>query len=299
MEAKKAIVTGASRGIGRGIAWKLASLGYELVISYNTNGAEAEDLVEKIQSTFGTKCTAFQAALDHRGEGKALVAKAIETMGGLDLLVNNAGLCRMTGILDMPEEEMDQLVELDFKNYILMTQAAAHYMVENGIRGSVVNITSSRGERAYPGDAIYGGMKAALNRAIQSLAIELGPYGIRVNNVAPGFTKVRTPEQLKDLPPEWAKHYDENYDIVGHMIPLSRYGTPADIANAVAFLASDEASYITGITIRVDGGLILPGMPESPSIEHNVRGWGYHDHYGVRRKKQEATKTEEKGDEKK
>ena len=83
------------------------------------------------------------------------------------------------------------------------------------------------------------------------------------------------------------------------MIPLSRYGTPADIANAVAFLASDEASYITGITIRVDGGLILPGMPESPSIEHNVRGWGYHDHYGVRRKKQEATKTEEKGDEKK
>lgn len=170
-------------------------------------------------------------------------------------------------------EDVDYLINLDFRNYFVMIQCAARYMVEHGVQGSIVNITSSRGERAYPGDSIYGGLKAGLNRAIQSIALELGPRGIRINNVAPGFTKIREKRELAEMGP-WGENYDTFYDTVGDMIPLRTYGTPADIGEAVAFLASEDASYITGITIRVDGGLILPGMPENPRAEKEIVGWG-------------------------
>lgn len=272
MSNKKAIVTGASRGIGRGIARKLASLGYDLAISYNSKEAEAKAVKEELESKYGIKCYYYQASLDKRGVGEALFEKAVADLGGLDLLVNNAGQCIVNSIVDMPVEDIDYLINLDFRNYIMMIQRAARYMRANDIKGSIVNITSSRGERAYPGDAVYGGMKAALNRAIQSLALELGPYGIRINNVAPGFTKNREAHELAEMG-EWGKHYEEHYDTVGAMIPLGTYGTPEDVAGAVAFLASEKSSYITGVTIRVDGGLILPGMPENPAAETNIVGW--------------------------
>lgn len=269
---KKAIVTGASRGIGRGIARKLASLGYDLAISYNSKEAEAKAVKEELEAKYGIRCFYYQASLDQRGAGEALFEKAVADLGGLDLLVNNAGQCMISSIVDMPDEDIDYLIDLDFRNYIMMIRSAARYMRANNIQGSIVNITSSRGERAYPGDAIYGGMKAALNRAIQSMALELGPYGIRINNVAPGFTKNREEQDLAEMG-EWGKHYNEHYDTVGSMIPLGTYGTPEDVAGAVAFLASEKSSYITGVTIRVDGGLILPGMPENPAAETNIVGW--------------------------
>ena len=132
------------------------------------------------------KCFYFQASLEQEGAGAELLEKSVEALGGLDLLVNNAGVTRFENILDLTAEVFDLLFHLDFKNYILMMQAAARYMVKNKIRGSLINITSSRGERAYAGDFLYGGLKAGLNRAIQSIALDLAPYGIRVNNVAPG-----------------------------------------------------------------------------------------------------------------
>lgn len=269
---RKAIVTGASRGIGRGIAYKLASLGYDVAISYNSMEEEAKEVAQTIGEKYGTRCFYYQASLNEDGAGEALFERAVADLGGLDLLVNNAGRTMMGGILDISKEKLDFLVNLDFRNCMVMMQCAARYMVTHGIRGNIINITSSRGERAYPKDATYGGLKAALNRAIQSMALELGPHGIRVNNVAPGMIKVRERREVEEMGGQPEKQ-EQFFRTVGNMIPLGTYGTPEDIANAVAFLASDEASYITGYTLRVDGGLILPGMPEDPAAEQNVVGW--------------------------
>ncbi|MDR1060488.1 MAG: SDR family oxidoreductase [Clostridiales bacterium] len=266
---KKAIVTGASRGIGRGIALCLARDGYDVAISYSTRAEDAESLKREIEARHGRACHVFQASLQEPGEGVRLFGAAAERLGGLSLLVNNAGVTRLESILDLSEEILDHLINLNFRNYLLMAREAARHMVRHGVRGNIVNITSSRGERAYPGDSVYGGLKAGLNRAVQSMALDLAPYGIRVNNVAPGATRVRTVEDL-----EREGRGAGNYHYLDSRIPLERYGTPEDIGNAVAFLASDKAAYITGVTLRIDGGLILPGMPEFP-INGSDRGWGY------------------------
>ena len=257
--SKKAIVTGASRGIGRGIALALAADGYDVAISYATKEDEAAQVARIIREEYGRECHYTQASLDQRGVGRVFFDWAVEQLGGLDVLVNNAGVTRMEPLQKLTEEITDFMIDLDFRNYVLMMSYAARYMIDHGVRGSIVNITSSRGEQAYPGDGIYGGMKAALNRAIRSFAVDVCDYGIRINNVAPGAIRVRTKEQLE------AEGRDPNntfWDKLGPRIPLGRTGNPEDIGQAVAFLVSDKASYITGVTLRVDGGLILPGMPE-------------------------------------
>ena len=134
------------------------------------------------------------------------------------------------------------------------------HMLDNGLKGNLINITSTRAERAYPHDSLYGGMKAALRRASESIAIEFAMNGIRVNNVAPGATEL---ERVKD----------DYYEKLGRKIPLRRVGTPEDIGEAVHWLASDAASYITGISLRVDGGLILPGMPEKEDATTVYYDW--------------------------
>lgn len=274
MNTKKAIVTGASRGIGKEIALCLAEKGYDVAISYHSKREEACQLKERIESTYKTRCFIFQAKLEEPGAGKELFDKAAESLGGLSLMVNNAGVTKFESLLDMTEETLDFLIALDFRNYLLMMREAARYMAKSGVRGSIINITSSRGERAYPGDAVYGGLKARLNRAVQSAALDMAPYGIRVNNVAPGAIRIRTreelsrDEELKDMEADF-------WDKLDPVIPLERSGLPEDIGHAVAFLASEEASYITGVTLRVDGGLILPGMPEIRTGEHDDHGWGY------------------------
>ncbi|MBO4406645.1 MAG: SDR family oxidoreductase [Clostridia bacterium] len=280
MEIKKAIVTGGSRGIGNGICLKLAAAGYDIATNYSTASAEAEELAHKIETEYGRKCFVYQASLDKPDVGQKFVNKAAHDLGGLNLLVNNAGVTRMGNILDMPIDILDYLVSLDFRTYLLNAQTAARFMIKRGLTGSIINITSSRGERAYSGDAIYGGVKAGLNRAVQSMALDLGPYGIRVNNVAPGATDVRDPAGYLKRMAQLGFKFDPNLpnprEVLKRKIPCLRTGKPADIGNAVVFLASDEASYITGVTLRVDGGLILAGMPEWPdprnSREDDV-GW--------------------------
>lgn len=190
-------------------------------------------------------------------------------------MVNNAGVTVFENIFDMTEETLDFLISLDFKNYLLMTREAARYMAKRRIKGNIINITSSRGERAYPGDAIYGGLKAGLNRAIQSIALDMAPYGIRINNVAPGAICIRTKEEIENDPELNKKVPMDFWDKLGNRIPMQRSGTPADIAEAVVWLASEKASYITGTTLRVDGGLILPGMPELIDETGADKGWGY------------------------
>lgn len=257
--SKKAIITGASRGIGKGIAMCLAAEGYDLAISYASKKEEAEKVAEQIRETYHTRCLIYQAALQEKGAGKALFDRAVADLGGLDLLVNNAGLTIFESLQEIKEETLDLLINLDFKNYILMMREAANYMIASGTKGNIINITSSRGEQSYPEDGLYGGLKAGLNRAICSFALDVSQYGIRINNVAPGAIRIRTREELiEGGNVAMADFWDE----LGNRIALGRSGLPEDIGHAVAFLASDKASYITGTTLRVDGGLILPGMPE-------------------------------------
>ena len=257
--SKKAIVTGASRGIGKGIAMCLAAEGYDLAISYASKKEAAEKVAEQIRETYHTRCLIYQAALQEKGAGKALFDRAVADLGGLDLLVNNAGLTIFESLQEIKEETLDLLINLDFKNYILMMREAANYMIASGTKGNIINITSSRGEQSYPEDGLYGGLKAGLNRAICSFALDVSQYGIRINNVAPGAIRIRTREELiEGGNVAMADFWDE----LGNRIALGRSGLPEDIGHAVAFLASDKASYITGTTLRVDGGLILPGMPE-------------------------------------
>lgn len=196
MERKKAVVTGASRGIGNGIARCLAREGYDLAISYATSRRKLKSWLTNFRKRMVESASVFRASLEKEGVGVELLKKSVEALGGLDLLVNNAGVTRFENILDLTPEVFDLLFHLDFKNYILMMQEAARYMVKNKVRGSLINITSSRGERAYAGDFLYGGLKAGLNRAIQSIALDLAPYGIRVNNVAPGAVRVRDKQEL-------------------------------------------------------------------------------------------------------
>ena len=158
-------------------------------------------------------------------------------------------------------------------------------MKDHKIKGCIINITSSRGERSYPNCGLYCSMKAGLNRAIEAFALDVAPFGIRINNVAPGAVRIRTKEELAamkyggDTDYFWSKEFldaskpiaSDFWDELGKKIPLGRAALPEDIANAVIFLSSDKASYITGITLRVDGGLILPGMPEGSAATDS--GW--------------------------
>ena len=271
MAVKKAIVTGGSRGIGRGIAIALAKDGYDVAITYATKAEEAEQTAAAV-AEYGRKCLLYQASLEEDGVGPRVVSQAIEDLGGLDLLVNNAGLTITGSILHMPVADIDKLINLDFRNYLLCAQVAARYMAAHQVRGNIISITSSRAQRAYPGDAVYGGIKAGLNRATESMALDLAPYGIRVNCIGPGAIRVRTDEQLAK-PDERIK--GSFYENLGWRIPMQRVGDPEDIGNAVVFLASEKAAYITGFTLRVDGGLILPGMPERVEEDAKDMGWGY------------------------
>ncbi len=272
MGNKKAIVTGASHGIGRGIAGKLAQEGYDLAVSYHKREEGARALAEEITREYGVACHVFQAALHEKDVPRAFFAQAVEALGGLDLLVCNAGATLSGSILDLNEEILDYGVNLDYKSYLLMTAEAASYMAEHEIRGSIVFVTSTHAYRAFPFDTLYGSIKAGLNRAVESLSLELGQYGIRVNAVAPGYIKIHSNQELPG--------YVEAVDALGALLPCNRIGVPADIGSAVAFLASDKAKYITGLTVKVDGGLTLPGMPESKDPVNNRRIWGYHEHYG-------------------
>ena len=279
MGNKKAIVTGGSRGIGKGIVQKLASLGYDVAFSYNSAEAEAVALRDELAAQYGVACYCYQASLQERGVHRQLFDQAVADLNGLDLLVCNAGITVGSSALHLEEDKLDMAISLDYKSYLLMTSYAANYMVEHDVKGSIIYITSTHSLRAYPYDALYGSLKAGLNRAVESLACELGNYGIRVNAIAPGFIQVRFNN-------EWPE-YEQNVKVLGKLLPLNRIGNPEDIANAIEFLASDDAKYITGVTAKVDGGLILAGMPESDKPEFNKRIWGYRDHYGFVKKKEE------------
>lgn len=266
MERKKAIVTGASRGIGKGIALALAREGYDVAISYATKAAEAEALAAYLRDAFQARCYPFQASLDRAGEATCFFQQATESLGGLDLLVNNAGVTIFESLLELREETLDVLINLDLRTCLVLMSQAARLMVANHTAGNIINITSTRARQTYRMDAVYGGVKAAIERATRSAALELAAYGIRVNIVAPGAVCVRSQEEIREIsensPGDFLARHPDFWETLGKKVPLGRAGTPADIAEAVLYLASDKASYVTGATLCIDGGLTLPGIPE-------------------------------------
>lgn len=262
---KTAFVTGGSRGIGRGICEILAQGGYDVAFTYSSAEKEAEELAEYIKR-LGRRCFYYQASLEKADVPTNVTNQAISDLGRLDVLINNAGQTKLNKIPETTAEQIDFIYGLNFRNGILCSAVASKHMIDNGIKGNIIFITSSRGERAYPRDSIYGGLKAALKRAVESMALELAPHDIRVNCVAPGNTKVRGDVNKRSAESGWVKK-----------IPLGRAGTPHEVGHLVEFLCSDKAEYITGVSVRIDGGLILPGMPEGdapPSAGSVSQGWG-------------------------
>lgn len=270
---KKVIITGGEQGIGKGIVKALASEGMDVAFSYYADSTATRKLEEEFADK-GVTVQGIYADLSKPEGAHQFFESAIEAIGGVDVLINNAGQSIPEALYDLKEESIDYILNLDLRTYLILMRDAAKYMKDHGVKGSIINISSSRGERAYPRAGVYELVKGGLNQAIQCFALDMAPFGIRVNNVAPGAIRIRTKEELEEIkdPQPMDYYWRESYasegvktdmwDELGPCIPLGRSGLPEDIANAVMYLISDKASYITGITLRVDGGLILPGMPE-------------------------------------
>lgn len=249
-QVKTAMVTGGSHGIGRGIAIVLARHGYDIALTYNRREEDALKVKAEIES-LGRRCFVYHGGFTDEDAPEMVVKEAIVSLGHLDLMVCNAGLTRHYSILNITNEQITDLFNLNYRAYLLCAKVAARHMVREKIKGNIIFITSSRGSRAYPEDMLYGGFKAGVERACESIALDLAPYGIRANCIAPGWTLTDTVDEVS-----------ERGQNIG-FIPLGRAGTPAEMGEAAAYLASDAAAYITGVTLRLDGGLILPGFPES------------------------------------
>lgn len=247
--SKVVLVTGSGRGIGRGIALEFAKHGYDVVIHHRKEPEGSAQVAEEIRK-LGRRAEIIVGDLSDVEVPARIVDEAWQLMGKLDVLVNNAGITIMRPFIEMDLERLEQCYKVDFRAPYLCAQRAAQLMIKEGIRGSIINITSVHYERTNDKDTIYGSMKAALGRATEGMALELAPYGIRVNAVAPGLTLLEEPKGER-------KAFIE---LIQKSIPMRRPGCIQDVAKAVVWLASEEADYVTGITLRVDGGLNLPMM---------------------------------------
>ena len=274
MERKKMIITAGNRGIGAAIAVKFAQAGYDVSLSYAHSRESAEEVAEKVRAC-GGRCFLHKAVLEEEGTAEAFIHESIRELGGVDVFVNNAirpGLGG--GLLDIDTVEMDKLMRADLRAAILCSRETARYMVKHNVKGCIIVISSMRAERAMPNAGLYSGFKAGLNQMVKCFALDLAPFGIRMNGVAPGAIKVRTNAELlaTGMPEKIVQAKDE----FAERVPLGRKGKPEDIAEAVFFLASDKASYITGETLLVDGGLTIPGFPESVGpAGTDAYTWGY------------------------
>lgn len=237
-----ALVTGAGQGIGAVIAQTLAERGYDIALHYWDNEDGALALAKSIQAA-GRRVAPIRQDLALAGGPKRVVEETVMHLGRIDGLVNNAGITVKSAFLDTSEEVLEACYRVDFLAPYLCAQRAAEWMIKQGIPGALVNITSVHQERSTDWDSAYGSMKAALARLTESMAFELAPHGIRANAIAPG--RIRT--QDTPLTP-----FDE---AVSRAIPAGRSGLSRDIANAAAWLLSTEASFVTGVTLRVDGGM--------------------------------------------
>ncbi|WP_252393341.1 3-oxoacyl-[acyl-carrier-protein] reductase [Brockia lithotrophica] len=244
MAERVALVTGASRGIGRAIALELARGGARVLVVYRGRRDAAEAVVEAIRG-LGSEALAEQGDVSRPEEADRLVSLALERFGRLDILVNNAGITRDNLLLRMKDEEWEEVIRTNLSGPFYLMRAAAKHMVR-ARRGRIVNIASVVGLVGNPGQANYAAAKAGLIGLTKAAAKELASRGITVNAVAPGYIQTDMTESL----PEAAK------EALLRLIPTGRFGSPEDVARAVRFLAGDDAAYITGHVLVVDGGMV-------------------------------------------
>jgi L-rhamnose 1-dehydrogenase len=246
LSGKSALVTGGSRGIGRAIAARLARAGASVAVNFNDT--EAADLVAGIGER-GGRALAIQADVADKAAVEAMIEAVVQEFGGLDILVNNAGICPFHDFLSMPEELWDRVHDVNLKGAFLCSQAAAKQMVAQGRGGRIISISSIS---AYVGGAMqthYTPTKAGIHSLMTSLAIVLGPHGITCNSVLPGT--IATDINRDDLSEPGKRESMER------RIPVGRIGDPDDIAGPVCFLATEEARYVNGAALLVDGGLFV------------------------------------------
>lgn len=243
LEGKTAIVTGSSRGIGRAIAVHLAALGANIVINYTSRPDQAQEAVEEVARQ-GVEAISVQADLGHVEDVKSLFAAALTAFGRIDILINNAGIMRNKPLAEVTEEDFDQHFSINVKGTYFACQQALQHMREGG---SIINFSTSVTGQMFPAYSVYAGTKGAVEQFTRQLAKEFGPRRITINAIAPGpvntelFTADKTEEQIQ---------------AVARLNAFGRIGEPEDIANVIEFLVSDQARWVTGQTLRVNGGFI-------------------------------------------
>jgi NAD(P)-dependent dehydrogenase (short-subunit alcohol dehydrogenase family) len=255
LEGKKALVTGARRGIGRAIAVALAREGCDVGINDYELDDAARETVGMVQAT-GRRALLLQADVGSAADVQAMMERFVAEFGRIDVMVNNAASWRMAPFLEITEEDWDRHLGVTLKGVFLGSQAAAREMAGTG-GGSIVSISSVHATRAWPDDTVYGIGKAGVLRLTQSMALDLAEYGIRCNAIAPGYIDSRL------LPPE--REHERGHPTyertAGPHIPCRRIGVPDDIAQAVVYLCSPLASYVNGTCLLVDGGFLTGGTP--------------------------------------
>lgn len=250
-----ALVTGANSGIGQEIASRLASAGYDVAINYKVDQAAAEKLADKLQKN-GIRAFSVYADVGNATDVAAMIEKVLQSFGKLDALVNNAGVQVWKPLLELQEADWDRVLNTNLKGCYLCTQAAARHMKERQ-SGAIVNIGSGCNKLPFPNLSSYTASKGGIEMFTKSAALELGPFGIRVNCVAPGAIETdRTKAEQADYASTWAR-----------ITPLRRIGTTSDVAAAAEFLLSDKASFISGQTLGVDGALF--SRPRWPDSDYN------------------------------
>ena len=243
---RKALVTGSSKGIGHAIAVRLAQEGADVVVNYNSDPAGADRALAEITG-LGRRGASIKANLGDVGDVQRLVSESADALGGLDVLVNNAGIEKHAAFVDVTERAFDAVLNVNLKGVFFATQAFVRQCVAARRPGKVINISSVHEEMAFPNFAAYCASKGGVRMLTRTLAVELGPLGVTINSIAPGAVETPINSALLHDPAKLQS-------LVGQ-IPLGRLGKPADVANLAVFLASSESDYTTGSTYFVDGGL--------------------------------------------
>lgn len=244
--SKKAIITGANRSIGREIALGLASQCSKIAISYHHDEEGAEETVQMLRG-YNIQAESFRTDFSAMEQVERFARDALQFLGEVDILINNAAITSREQFLDLKPEKISKVFQVNTLTPLYLTQICAKNMCDHKISGNIINISSIASKRTFSRGTVYASSKAALNKLTENLSLELSPYGIRINAIAPGFIEAGMNADTKET------DY-ERWKMCLEKIPLKRTGLPKDISNMVAFLVSDKAAWITGKIFEVDGG---------------------------------------------